>query len=64
MRRLAEPILIKRYAGTRLYDTNGLRYLTLANLQNWRKRRVPFVVREAETGRDITRLILTSNPPT
>ena len=53
-----EPILVKRYALSRLYDTAALRYVTISDLKDWLARGVPFVVRDAETGDDITRLLL------
>ncbi|MBR0937099.1 polyhydroxyalkanoate synthesis regulator DNA-binding domain-containing protein [Bradyrhizobium jicamae] len=34
------PRLIKRYARSRLYDTQAARYVTLADLQEWQTRRV------------------------
>jgi polyhydroxyalkanoate synthesis repressor PhaR len=55
----ASPILIKRYAGRRLYDTVRAAYLTLDDLADMLLRGTRFVVREAETDRDITREILT-----
>jgi polyhydroxyalkanoate synthesis regulator protein len=54
----SEPILVKRNAQRRLYDTRDLRYLSVANLREWRCRGVVFVVREAETGADITQVLL------
>jgi polyhydroxyalkanoate synthesis regulator protein len=52
------PILIKRYARDRLYDTVAGRYLTVADLQEWMARAVSFVVLDAETGEDITSVLL------
>jgi len=54
----AGPILVKRYAQRRLYDASALRYLTLADLKDWQQRGIAFVVREAETGADVTRVLL------
>jgi polyhydroxyalkanoate synthesis repressor PhaR len=54
----ADTILIKRYAGRRLYDTAGLTYVTLDDLADLVLKRQRFVVRDAETGNDITREIL------
>jgi len=54
----SEPILVKHYAQSRLYDTVALRYLALADLKDWRRRGIAFVVWEAETGADITRLLM------
>jgi polyhydroxyalkanoate synthesis regulator protein len=53
-----EAILVKRYAQSRLYDTAALRYVTVTDLRDWRARGVPFVVRDTETGDDITRALL------
>jgi hypothetical protein len=33
--RMQEPILIKRYAGSRLYDTSKARYVTVEELRKW-----------------------------
>jgi polyhydroxyalkanoate synthesis regulator protein len=55
-----EPILVKRYARSRLYDTAALRYVTVGDLRDWLARGVPFVVRDRETGDDITAVLLAS----
>ena len=52
------PILIRRYARSRLYDTVAGRYLTVEDLRQWRKEGVAFQVRDGETGEDITRVLL------
>ncbi len=49
------PVLIKRYARSRLYDTARGRYLTIDELRHWRRNAVAFIVRDAETGNDVTR---------
>jgi polyhydroxyalkanoate synthesis regulator protein len=46
------PVLIKRYARSRLYDTARGRYVTLDELRRWRRERVAFVVQDAEMGQD------------
>ena len=51
-------ILIKRYARSRLYDTVAGRYVSLEDLRNWTARGRSFVVQDAETGEDITRVLL------
>ncbi len=51
-------ILIKRYARSRLYDAANARYVTLDDLRQWTRERVAFTVRDAETGNDITRVLL------
>jgi polyhydroxyalkanoate synthesis repressor PhaR len=53
-----QPITIKRSAGRRLYHTAIGRYLTLDDLAAMVEDDEEFVVREAETGADITRLVL------
>jgi polyhydroxyalkanoate synthesis regulator protein len=53
------PILIKRYARSRLYDTTKARYVTVEELRQWRDDGVAFVVKDVETGEDVTRVLLT-----
>jgi polyhydroxyalkanoate synthesis regulator protein len=55
---LQEPILIKRYAGSRLYDTSKARYVTVEELREWRECGIAFEVREAETGEEVSRVLL------
>jgi polyhydroxyalkanoate synthesis regulator protein len=55
---MREPILVKRYAGSRLYDTAQARYVSLEELREWRARRIAFEVRDAETGDDVSRVLL------
>ena len=52
------PKLVKRYARSRLYDTEALRYVTVADLMLWVSKGISFVVIDAETGEDITRVLL------
>jgi len=52
------PILVKRYARSRLCDTVAARYLTVAALRRWQEAGIAFVVGDAETGEDITRVLL------
>ena len=52
------PILVKQYAGSRLYDTVALRYLTVSDLREWADNDVRFAVVDAETGDDVTRVLL------
>ena len=49
-----EPILIKRYAGKRLYNTQSAGYVTNQDLADMVLGRIRFIVRDAETGADIT----------
>ena len=51
-------ILIKRYAGRRLYNTVSLTYVTFDDLSQMILDGKRFIVRDAETGNDITRDIL------
>jgi polyhydroxyalkanoate synthesis repressor PhaR len=50
--------IIKRYAGTRLYDPAAGAYLTLDELAERIEDDEDFVATEAETGEDITRSVL------
>jgi polyhydroxyalkanoate synthesis regulator protein len=52
------PILVKRYAGSRLYDTDGLRYLSLDDLRAWSENGVRFRVVDSDTHEDVTRILL------
>jgi polyhydroxyalkanoate synthesis repressor PhaR len=52
------PILVRRYARSRLYDTVARRYLTVDDLRQWIKDGVSFQVQDSETGEDITRVLL------
>ena len=54
----AAQILVKRYANDRLYDTAAARYVSLADLEAWFRDGTAFVVQDAATGADITRILL------
>ena len=54
----AALILVKRYAGGRLYDAVNGRYVSLAELRSWAALGVAFVVIDADSGADVTRLLL------
>jgi polyhydroxyalkanoate synthesis repressor PhaR len=54
----ANSILIKRYAGRRLYNATDLVYVTLDDLADMVLAGRRFVVRDADSGDDITREIL------
>ncbi len=54
-----EPIVIKKYANRRLYNTIKSTYVTLDNLAEMVREEEDFVVRDAKTGEDITRSVLT-----
>jgi polyhydroxyalkanoate synthesis regulator protein len=49
---------VKRYARARLYDVSAGRYVSVDDLREWQRDGVKFVVVDAATGRDITRVLL------
>src|SRR5919205_338655 len=53
------PVVIKKYANRRLYNTATSSYVTLDDLSRMVKERGDFVVYDAKTGEDITRSVLT-----
>lgn len=55
----AEPVIIKKYANRRLYNTSTSAYVTLEDLADMVKKGVDFTVHDAKTGEDITRSVLT-----
>jgi len=52
-------VVVKKYANRRLYNTRSSSYVTLEDLCQMVKEGVDFVVRDAKTGEDITRSVLT-----
>ncbi|MBA4209595.1 MAG: polyhydroxyalkanoate synthesis repressor PhaR [Parvibaculum sp.] len=54
-----DVIVIKKYANRRLYNTATSSYVTLDHLCEMVKQAQEFVVRDAKTGEDITRSVLT-----
>ncbi len=52
------PIIIKKYANRRLYNTQTSSYVTLDHLCEMVKAGTEFEVRDARTGEDITRSVL------
>lgn len=54
-----EPVVIKKYANRRLYDTETSAYITLEDLCERVKQGRDFVVVDAKTGQDLTRQVLT-----
>ena len=54
-----EPVVIKKYANRRLYNTQTSSYVTLDHLAEMVKEGVDFEVRDARSGEDITRCVLT-----
>lgn len=53
------PVVIKKYANRRLYDTESSIYITLDSLADMVRQGRDFVVFDAKTGDDITRSVLT-----
>ena len=56
--RNGQPVLVKRYARSRLYDTAARRYVTVEQLRTWAAEGIAFAVVDTETGADITRVLL------
>ena len=54
-----EPVIIKKYANRRLYNTGTSTYVTLEDLATMVKQGEDFIVYDAKTGEDITRTVLT-----
>jgi len=59
MAKTDEPIIIKKYANRRLYNTGTSTYVTLEDLSVMVKKEDDFVVVDAKSGQDITRSVLT-----
>ena len=53
------PVIIKKYANRRLYNTRTSSYVTLDHLCEMVKQGTDFEVRDARTNEDITRSVLT-----
>ena len=54
-----DPIIIKKYANRRLYDTESSSYITLERLAELVRQKREFKVVDAKSGEDITRQVLT-----
>jgi len=54
-----EPTIIKKYANRRLYDTGRSSYVTLEDLSEMVQEGHDFVVKDAKSGEDLTRSVLT-----
>jgi|EndMetStandDraft_8_1072994.scaffolds.fasta_scaffold597353_1 polyhydroxyalkanoate synthesis repressor PhaR len=54
----AEPVIIKQYAGRRLYNPAAGSYLTIKDLGAMVEDEEEFVVYDAKTGEDITPFVL------
>jgi polyhydroxyalkanoate synthesis repressor PhaR len=55
----AEPVIIKKYANRRLYNTATSSYVTLDDLAQMVRQSQDFIVYDAKTNDDITRSVLT-----
>ncbi len=55
----SEPVIIKKYANRRLYNTGSSSYITLDHLGTMTREGIEFKVLDAKTGEDITRSVLT-----
>jgi len=54
-----DPVVIKKYANRRLYNTGSSTYVTLEDLATMVKDGDDFVVHDAKSGEDLTRSVLT-----
>jgi polyhydroxyalkanoate synthesis repressor PhaR len=54
-----DPVIIKKYANRRLYNTSSSSYITLDDLSKMTREGIEFQVLDAKTGADITHQILT-----
>lgn len=54
-----DPIIIKKYANRRLYNTDSSKYITLDFLADLTRKDIIFKVLDAKTGEDITHNVLT-----
>jgi polyhydroxyalkanoate synthesis repressor PhaR len=57
--RIEAPVIIKKYANRRLYNTQTSNYVTLDHLCAMVKQGIEFEVHDARTNEDITRSVLT-----
>lgn len=56
--RKTQPIVVKRYAQSRLYDATNQRYVSIKQLRKWVTTSIAFSVIDVETGADIKRVLL------
>lgn len=54
-----EPVIIKKYANRRLYNTASSTYVTLETLAEMVRDDIDFIVYDAKSGEDLTRGVLT-----
>jgi polyhydroxyalkanoate synthesis repressor PhaR len=55
----AKPVIIRKYANRRLYDTSSRRYVNLEDVAALIRQGLEVQVVDAKTGEDLTRVILT-----
>jgi polyhydroxyalkanoate synthesis regulator protein len=55
---VALPLIIKRYARSRLYEPGRGRYVSIDTLRAWKAKAIAFIVVDTETGEDVTRVLL------
>jgi polyhydroxyalkanoate synthesis regulator protein len=53
-----QPVVVKRYARSRLYDATNQNYVTVEQLREWASKGVAFSVIDTETGGDVTSVLL------
>jgi polyhydroxyalkanoate synthesis regulator protein len=53
-----QPVLVKRYGRSRLYDTTRQCYVSVEQLRGWASAGVAFSVIDTETGADVTHVLL------
>lgn len=53
------PVIIKKYANRRLYNTQSSKYITLDFLAELTRKEIDFIVLDAKTNEDITHGVLT-----
>jgi polyhydroxyalkanoate synthesis regulator protein len=56
--RTSKPIVVRRCGRSRLYDAENQRYVSVEQLVGWAAEGVALVVLHAETGADVTRVLL------
>jgi polyhydroxyalkanoate synthesis repressor PhaR len=56
---IGAPIIIKKYANRRLYNTSSSAYVTLDDLRELVTQDIDFIVLDAKSGEDLTRAVLT-----
>ena len=59
LQKIQPPVVIKKYANRRLYNTESSSYVTLDHLSQMVKQGTSFEVHDARTGDDITHSVLT-----